>query len=52
MNLGFDSSSAIIITSLGPAGNSVGVSTSFFAIATNLFPGPTIFETDFIVSVP
>ena len=47
-------SSAITTTSLGPAGRSIATSpaTSSFACVTKRFPGPTIFATLGIVSVP
>ena len=47
-------SSAITMTSLGPAGRSTAtrLDTSSFAAVTHLFPGPTILATGAIVSVP
>ena len=53
MYLGLALSSINANISEGPAGNSISTSpyTNFLAVATNIFPGPTILSTDGINSV-
>ena len=54
IKIGFEDSSANITTSLGPAMVSIPTKpdTSFLAVATYIFPGPTILSTLGIVCVP